>query len=44
MTKRTRRTFRPEFKIEAALLVVNQDYSVVEAAKTMSVSKSALGK
>ncbi|MDP2575157.1 transposase, partial [Vibrio penaeicida] len=28
MTKRTRRTFSPEFKLEAAQLVVDQGYSV----------------
>ncbi|GAB7220644.1 hypothetical protein VcTj87_24650 [Vibrio comitans] len=44
MTKRTRRTFRPEFKLEVAQLVVDQDYTVVEAAKAMGVSKSAMDK
>ncbi len=44
MTKRTRRTFSPEFKLEAAQLVADQGYSVVEAAKAMNVSKSALDK
>ncbi|EHZ7348224.1 IS3 family transposase [Vibrio parahaemolyticus] len=44
MTKRTRRTFSPEFKLEAAQLVVDQGYSVVEAAKAMNVSKSAMDK
>ncbi len=33
MTKRTRRTFSPEFKLEAAQLVVDQGYSVVEAGE-----------
>lgn len=32
MTKRTRRTFNPEFKLEAALLIVEHGYSVAEAA------------
>ncbi|NUW66074.1 transposase [Vibrio coralliilyticus] len=44
MTKRTRRTFSPEFKLEAAQLVIDQGYSVVEAAKAMNVSKSAMDK
>ena len=44
MTKRTRRTFSPEFKLEAAQLVTDQGYTVVEAAKAMNVSKSAMGK
>ena len=44
MTKRTRRTFSPEFKLEAAQLVVDQGYSVVEAAKAMNVRKSAIDK
>ncbi len=44
MTKRTRRTFSPEFKLEAAQLVVDQGYTVDEAAKAMSVSRSAMDK
>ncbi len=44
MTKRTRRTFSPEFKLEAAQLVVDQRYSVEEAAKAMNVSRSAMDK
>tara|TARA_Y100001960_G_C14015318_1_gene513405 strand:+ start:196 stop:507 length:312 start_codon:yes stop_codon:yes gene_type:complete len=44
MTKRTRRTFSPEFKLEAAQLVTDRGYTVVEAAKAMNVSKSAMGK
>jgi len=44
MTKRTRRIFSPEFKLEAAQLVVDQGYSVIEAAKAMNVSKSAMDK
>ena len=44
MTKRTRRTFSPEFKLEAAQLVVDQGYSMVEAAKAMNLSKSAMDK
>ncbi|WP_102376243.1 IS3 family transposase [Vibrio breoganii] len=44
MTKRTRRTFSPEFKLESAQLVADQGYTVVEAAKAMNVSKSAMDK
>ena len=44
MTKRTRRTFSPEFKLEVAQLVTDQGYTVVEAAKAMNVSKSAMDK
>ena len=44
MTKRTRRTFSPEFKLEAAQLVVNQGYSVDEAAQAIHVSRSAMDK
>lgn len=44
MKKRTRRTFSPEFKLEAAQLVVDQGYSVEEAAKAMNVSRSAMDK
>ncbi|GAD81048.1 putative transposase [Vibrio ezurae NBRC 102218] len=44
MTKRTRRTFSPEFKLESAQLVVDQGYSVDEAAKAMNVSRSAMDK
>ncbi|MEZ9835083.1 transposase, partial [Vibrio breoganii] len=44
MIKRTRRTFSPEFKLEAAQLVTDQGYTVVEAAKAMNVSKSAMDK
>ncbi|GHZ05744.1 IS3 family transposase [Vibrio cholerae] len=34
MTKRTRRLFSAEFKLEAAQLVLDQNYSVTEAAQT----------
>ncbi|WP_152557222.1 IS3 family transposase [Photobacterium sanctipauli] len=44
MTKRTRRTFSPEFKLEAAQLVLDQGYSVTEAAKAMNVGKSTMDK
>jgi transposase len=42
MTKRTRRTFSAEFKLEAAQLVLDQNYTVVEAA--MGVGKSTMDK
>ncbi len=44
MTTGTRRTFTPEFRLEAAQLVVDQGYSVKEAATAMNVSKSAMDK
>ncbi|GAB1623215.1 hypothetical protein AAOGI_32650 [Agarivorans albus] len=44
MTKRTRPTFSPEFKLESAQLVINQGYSVREAAEAMNVGKSTLDK
>jgi len=44
MTKQTRRTFSPEFKLEAAQLVLDQGYSVSEAAKAMNVGKSTMDK
>lgn len=42
MTKRTRRTFSAEFRLEAAQLVLDQNYSVTEAAKAMNVGKSTM--
>jgi transposase len=44
MTTGTRRTFTPEFRLESAQLVVDQGYSIREAASAMNVSKSALDK
>jgi len=44
MTKRTRRTFSPEFRLEAAQLVVDQGYGITEAAKAMNVGKSTIDK
>ncbi|CDH04805.1 transposase [Xenorhabdus bovienii str. oregonense] len=38
-----KRSFSPEFKLESAQLVLDQNYSVMDAAKAMNVSKSALG-
>lgn len=37
-----RRTFTKEFKLEAASLVLNQDYSVSEAARSLGVGETAL--
>lgn len=44
MTKRKRRLLSAEFKLEAAQLVLDQKYTIAEAAQAMNVSKSALGK
>lgn len=44
MTRQTRRTFTPEFKLEAAQLVLNQNYSIREAATAMNVGKSTMDK
>lgn len=44
MTKRTRRLFSAEFKLEAAQLVLDLNYSVTEAAQAMSVGKSTMDK
>ncbi|MBF4326986.1 transposase, partial [Vibrio anguillarum] len=44
MTKRARRLFSAEFKLEAAQLVLDQNYSVTEAAQAMNVGKSTMDK
>ncbi|CAK6608567.1 Transposase [Providencia stuartii] len=44
MAKRIRRLFSAEFKLEAAQLVLDQSYSVVEAANAMGVGKSTMDK
>ena len=44
MKKRTRATFSPEFRLEAAQLVVDQKYTVREAAKAMNVGISTMAK
>lgn len=41
MTKQ-RRSFTPEFKLEAASLVVDQNYSVSESCKPLDFGESAL--
>ena len=40
MKKRTRRRFDPDFRLEAAQLVVDQNYSVRDAAEAMNVGKN----
>ncbi|MGR5470155.1 transposase, partial [Vibrio astriarenae] len=42
MTKRQRRTFSAEFKMDAASLVLDQGYSIPEAARSMDVGETAL--
>ena len=44
MTKGTRPTFKPEFKLEAAQLVLDHGYTVRAAATAMNVSNSAMDK
>jgi len=44
MTNRTRRHFSPNFRLEAAQLVVDQNYSIREAADAMNVGKSTMDK
>lgn len=38
----SKRTYSAEFKIEAASLVLDQGYSVIEACHAMDVSKSSM--
>ena len=44
MKNRIRRNFAPEFRLEAAQLVVEQGYSVRAAADAMNVGKSTMDK
>ena len=44
MSKRTRPTFSPEFRQEAAQLVVEKGYSIREAAEAMGVGLSTMDK
>ena len=44
VSKRTSRTFSPEFRLETAKLVVDQGYTHDEAAKTLGVGFSTIGK
>ena len=41
---KTRRTFSPEFRLESAQLVVDQQYSVREAATAVGVGQSTMDK
>jgi len=41
MTKK-RRSFTPEYKLEAASLVVDQNYTVPEAARSLGVNENVL--
>lgn len=40
----SRRTYDPEFKIEAVKLVTERGYSLQQAADSLGVSKSVIGK
>ena len=42
MKSKTRRTFSPEFRLESAQLVVDQNYSIREAAAAVGVGHSTL--
>ncbi|WP_089153640.1 IS3 family transposase [Photobacterium proteolyticum] len=42
MTKRQRRTFSSEFKMDAASLVLDQGYSIAEAARSLDIGETAL--
>ena len=44
MTRKRRLNFSPEFKLESAQLVVDQNYSVSQAAEAVNVSASSLDK
>ena len=44
MSKQTRPSYSPEFKLEAAQLVIDQGYSIIEAHQRMNVSRSAMEK
>ena len=44
MKKRTRRLFSVEFKLQSAQLVLDQNYSIVEAAQAMNAGKSTMDK
>lgn len=42
MARQKRRTFSPEFKHDAACLVLDQGYSFSEASKSLDVTESSL--
>ncbi len=39
--KRQRRTFTPEFKLEAARLVLDQGYAISQASQSLDVGETA---
>jgi len=43
-SKKTRPTFTPEFRLESAQLVVDQGYTIRQAADAMGVGKSTMDK
>lgn len=42
MTRRDRRNFSPEFRLEAAQLVIDQHYTIAAAATAMNVGISTI--
>jgi len=44
MTTDNRRTFTSDFKLEAAQLVVEHDYSVREAARAVNIGRSTMSR
>ena len=40
--KKQRRSFTPEFKLEAASLVLDQGYSIAEACRSLGIGDTAL--
>jgi len=44
MTGRNRRNFSPEFRLEAAQLVLDQHYTLADTATAMNVGKSTMDK
>ncbi len=44
MTKKTRRTFSSEFRLESAQLVVDENYAIREAAMAVGVGQSTMDK
>lgn len=44
MSNRTRRTFSPEFRLESALLVVDQRYNIEDAVSAAGVADSTMDK
>jgi len=44
MSRRPKRNYTPEFRLEAAQLVVDQNYTVREATEAMNVGNSTIDK